>query len=81
MVIQIDAFEMLKKMHNLGIVRIENAKTKEEIAGLFYISVEEAENLLQELKNYKYVSSIESNSCIKYYLNSSGIIAVCSIFT
>jgi len=80
-VVTIDSFELLKNLHNFGIVSENSAKTCEDIASIFNISSDEAECLLKELVTYKYVSVKRVDNLTLYYLNSRGIVAVCSMFT
>ena len=79
--IVIDSYELLKKLHNYGIVNKENAKTLGQLGEMFNLSLEEIENMVNDLVNYKYVVKIKNEDTPVYHLSSQGIIAVCSIFT
>lgn len=77
----IDAFELLKKLHNYGIVSRESGKTLKQLRDMFELSEDEVRNVISDLVNYKYIVKIEGDGVALYHLSSQGIIAVCSIFT
>jgi len=77
----IDEYELLKRMHNYGVVSRHNAKTVQELVGMMNLDEEEIKGLLERLIEFSYVHTISSDDVARYYVTGPGIITVCSFFT
>lgn len=77
----IDEYELLKRMHNYGVVSRHNAKTVQELVGMMNIDEGEIKGLLERLLEYSYIHAVTSDDVARYYVTGPGIITVCSFFT
>ena len=72
---------LLLTMHNLCVVKPEIAKTGDELANAIQVAIDHIVNILHELEENGYVRSVEDAGVKKFYLTSTGILKVCSVFT
>ena len=74
--------KLLLTMHNLGLVKPEIAKTGGEIAKATQEAVDNVTKILYEHEAAGYVKSFEdANGVRRFYLTSTGILKVCSVYT
>ena len=74
--------KLLLAMHNLCLVRLETAKTGQEIARLINLTTDNVEKILKGHEANGYVKSVQDASGErKFYLTNIGILKVCSTFT
>ncbi|MDP6627035.1 MAG: hypothetical protein QGG50_03960 [Methanopyri archaeon] len=79
--VPIDEYELLKRMHNYGVVSRHNAKTVHELVDMMTIDEGDMKELLERLIEYSYVHAVTSDDVARYYVTGPGIITVCSFFT
>ncbi len=74
--------KLLLAMHNLGLVKPEIAKTCGEISKTIHEAADEVANILDKQEANGYIKSFkDSSGARRFYLSSSGILKVCSVYT
>ncbi len=74
--------KLLLIMHNLCVVKLDLAKTGEEISKIIHIAIDDVLKILNLNENNGYVHSYTDKMGLKrFYLSGIGIIKVCSSFT
>ena len=73
---------VLQTLHNLGAITADLSRSGEELASFMQKDRLEIENILDNYKTEGFAESfIDSEGKKRYFLNSKGIIMVCSHFT
>ena len=74
--------KVLQTLHNLCATAPDLARSSDEVSNIMQTDRVEIESILDNYKNEGFAESfIDSEGRKRYFLNSKGIIKVCSLFT